>query len=75
MISLRCHTILCYLRKLLKTPLELICMLCKYFLCYISFNVLRVFKPSPFSVDLILRNKKKSGGDKSGEYGGDLILE
>jgi hypothetical protein len=29
----------------------------------------------PFSVDLIWRNKKKSGRDKSGEYGGDLILE
>jgi hypothetical protein len=29
-----------------------------------------------FSVDIILGNKKKSGGDKSGEYvGGDLILE
>jgi hypothetical protein len=26
-------------------------------------------------VDLILGNKKKSGGDKSGQYGGDLILE
>jgi hypothetical protein len=42
---------------------------------YISFNALRVFKPSPFSGDLILGNKKKSGGDKSGGYGGDLILE
>jgi hypothetical protein len=29
----------------------------------------------PFSVDLILGNKKKAGGDKSGEYGGDSILE
>jgi hypothetical protein len=30
----------------------------------------------PFSVDLILGNRKKSGGNKSGEYGGgDLILE
>jgi hypothetical protein len=31
----------------------------------------------PFSVDLILGNKKKSGGDKSGKYGGggDLIME
>jgi hypothetical protein len=31
----------------------------------------------PFSIDLILGNKKTSGGDKSGEYGGgdDLILE
>jgi hypothetical protein len=28
----------------------------------------------PFSVDLILGNKKNSGGDISGEYGGDLIL-
>jgi hypothetical protein len=29
----------------------------------------------PFSVDLILGNKKKSGGDKSREYWGYLILE
>jgi hypothetical protein len=29
----------------------------------------------PFIVDLILGNKKKSDGYKSGEYGGDLILE
>jgi hypothetical protein len=32
----------------------------------------------PFSVDLILWNKKKSGGDKSEEYwgeGGNLILK
>jgi hypothetical protein len=28
-----------------------------------------------FSVDLILGDKKKSGGDKLGEYGGDLIVE
>jgi hypothetical protein len=26
-------------------------------------------------VDLIFGNKKKSGGDKSGEYGGYLIVE
>jgi hypothetical protein len=29
----------------------------------------------PFSVDFILGYKKKSGRDKSGEYGVDLILE
>jgi hypothetical protein len=29
----------------------------------------------PFSVGLILGNKKKSRWDKSGEYGNDLILE
>jgi hypothetical protein len=29
----------------------------------------------PFSVDLTLRNKSKSGGDKSGEYGGDLVVK
>jgi hypothetical protein len=40
---------------------------------YISFHVLRVFKSSPFKVDF--GNKKMSGGDTSGEYGGDLILE
>lgn len=28
-----------------------------------------------FSMGLILGNKKNSGGDKSGEYGGGLILE
>jgi hypothetical protein len=28
-----------------------------------------------FSVNLNFGNKKKSGGDKSGEYGGDVILE
>jgi hypothetical protein len=28
-----------------------------------------------FNVNLISGNKKKSGGDKSGEYGGDVILE
>jgi hypothetical protein len=41
---------------------------------YVSSNLL------PFSADLILRNKKKSGENKSGEYGPggggvDLILE
>jgi hypothetical protein len=30
--------------------------------------------PFHFSVDLILWNKKKPDEDKSGEYGGDLIL-
>jgi hypothetical protein len=29
----------------------------------------------PFTVDLVLGNKKKSGGDRSGEYGCDFILE
>jgi hypothetical protein len=29
----------------------------------------------PFSVNLILGNKKKSGGNKSGENEGDVILE
>jgi hypothetical protein len=29
----------------------------------------------PIRVDVVLGDKKKYGGDKSGEYGGDLILE
>jgi hypothetical protein len=29
----------------------------------------------PFSVDLILGNKKKCGGDKPGKQGYDLIME
>jgi hypothetical protein len=69
-IILKCHTFLCSLINCWKN--FLISFACNASNSFVTF-LLMFSVPSnlhPFSVDSILGHKKKSGGDKSGEYGG-----
>jgi hypothetical protein len=62
-------TLVFFLIKLLETLLN--SFVCNANNCFVTFLLISsVFSnPFRFSVDLILGNKKNSGGDKSGEYG------